>query len=269
MAKADIWMPLYIGDYLADTMHLTTEQHGAYLLLIMSYWRNGGPLPNNDQQLSAICRLGPNAWSNAQAMLKHFFDSESLPGYWVHSRIEKEMLEAEKNKHKRVVKAQKAAEARWRKDAPSNAPSNAPSIPQAMLEECPSPSPSPYKDQDQKHLSQIDEVKPGKPERIKTLKASDLIAMGVHEQHAKDWLAIRKQKRTPLTETAMAATKREADKAGMTIPDVIRVAAENGWSGFKAEWLKGDKAAISKHHGFQERDYFEGLTLREDGTYGL
>ena len=29
------------------------------------------------------------------------------------------------------------------------------------------------------------------------------------------------------------------------------------------------KPAQGRHHGFDERDYFDGLTLREDGTYGL
>ena len=38
------YMPIFWGDYLADTLDLTLEEHGAYCLLIAYYWQSGGPL---------------------------------------------------------------------------------------------------------------------------------------------------------------------------------------------------------------------------------
>lgn len=110
-AKVGIWMPLYIGDYLADTMHLTTEQHGAYLLLIMAYWKNGGPLPSSDQQLAAICRLSQDSWVSYKSVICGFF--EDRDGLLVHERIEDEIAGANKNKSKRSMSGSKGAQAKW------------------------------------------------------------------------------------------------------------------------------------------------------------
>lgn len=69
------------------------------------------------------------------------------------------------------------------------------------------------------------------------VSVSDLVAEGVEQQCAEDWLAARKAKTLPLTVTAWEQTKAEAAKAGLTICAAIRTAAGNGWAGFKASWL--------------------------------
>lgn len=103
---------------------------------------------------------------------------------------------------------------------------------------------------------------------------AELASLGVDKKHAGDWLTIRKQKRSPLTDTALEGVKREAVEAGVTLPEAIRIAAENGWQGFKASWLQSKTGSpglttSGRHHGFSDNDYFEGLNQREDGTYGL
>lgn len=61
MSAAD-GMMLWTGDYLADTQHLTTTQHGAYLLLMMALWRNGGYLPLDEMRLAKIVKMPVNRW---------------------------------------------------------------------------------------------------------------------------------------------------------------------------------------------------------------
>jgi uncharacterized protein YdaU (DUF1376 family) len=79
------WMPLYVGDYLGDTGHLTTTQHGAYLLLMMHYWRKG-ELPDDDTQLAKITRLPLKLWQDYRPILQGFFYDG-----WKHKRIDKEL----------------------------------------------------------------------------------------------------------------------------------------------------------------------------------
>jgi uncharacterized protein YdaU (DUF1376 family) len=165
-------MPLYIGDYLADTAHLSTEESGAYLYLLMHEWKTG-PLPADDDSLRRITRLDRDAWSNAQAVLKQFFTRQD-DGTWIQKRLEAERAKSDEKKRVSSEKARKAANAKWNKDAPSienycleDAPSNA----QAMLETCPSPSPS----QSPLPKQQKQKQKPPKDKPSGTIK-SDLIA---------------------------------------------------------------------------------------------
>lgn len=136
------WMPFYVGDYLGDTQRLTTEQHGAYLLLILDYWRNG-PAPDDDAVLQQICKLAPASWKRHRAALARLFQVEA--GEWRHKRIDRELKAAAKNAERRSAKASAAANARWGKGeaSPKHDNGDAPSMPQAMLGECPPPSSSP------------------------------------------------------------------------------------------------------------------------------
>jgi uncharacterized protein YdaU (DUF1376 family) len=86
--KHDTWMPLFVGDYIADTGHLTTEQHGAYLLLLMHQWRTG-PLPMDARQLARIARMSTSMWTRRCASVVLPFFTET-PGGLVQKRLAEE-----------------------------------------------------------------------------------------------------------------------------------------------------------------------------------
>jgi uncharacterized protein YdaU (DUF1376 family) len=112
VGKADIWMPVYIGDYLADTMHLSTEQHGAYLLLLFHLWRRG-ILHDDDVALAKITGLNKSAWSNARLVLAEFFSIQD--GLWRHGRVERERIRVAAKQQSRAKSAKLASSIRWNK----------------------------------------------------------------------------------------------------------------------------------------------------------
>jgi len=99
-----------------------------------------------------------------------------------------------------------------------------------------------------------------------SLSKSDLMARGVDEQVAIDFLELRKRKKAPLTNTAFQGLQREAEKAGVSISEALATCAARGWTGLNAEWLtKQAPAQPSRHSGFSQRDYQAGV--RDDGKF--
>ncbi|RJO72831.1 MAG: DUF1376 domain-containing protein [Myxococcales bacterium] len=145
MKKPDIWMPLYIGDYLADTIGLSHAQHGAYLLAIMAYWRKGGPLSEAEAQ--AI--MGSEA-----ASLARFFNITD--DGWSHSRIDSELASAETRREKKSQAGRKGNAVRYNcdsTDTSTGSQCDSTAIANPRSSPSPSPSPSPSQSEPQSVLA--------------------------------------------------------------------------------------------------------------------
>lgn len=86
------WFPFNIKDFLANTKRLNTEAKGAYLLLMLDYYEQGQPPPDDDAVLATIAELPLEAWQRHRKVLAPLFRIEE--GFWRHDRIERERLEA-------------------------------------------------------------------------------------------------------------------------------------------------------------------------------
>lgn len=71
-------MPLWTDAYLGDTRHLSTIQHGAYLLLLMIAWRSRDcDLPDDDRLLARYTGLTVAQWRRMRPDILAFFDAEN------------------------------------------------------------------------------------------------------------------------------------------------------------------------------------------------
>ena len=83
------FMQLYVSDFVGDTLQLSTEQIGAYMLMLMAMWNAGGTLPDDEVKLSRVVRMSVKKWRAISADLLTFF--ERAGGEISHKRLTKEL----------------------------------------------------------------------------------------------------------------------------------------------------------------------------------
>jgi uncharacterized protein YdaU (DUF1376 family) len=84
-------LQLWTDAYLGDTTHLTTIEHGAYLLLLMAAWRTGDcSLPDDDKMLARFCRLSMKQWARIKPIMLTFWQVEN--GRWRQRRLTDEWV---------------------------------------------------------------------------------------------------------------------------------------------------------------------------------
>lgn len=83
-----------------------------------------------------------------------------------------------------------------------------------------------------------------------------LINLGVDTDIADEFMLIRKKKKAINTKHAFEMMLAEANKAGITLAEAVKICVDNQWKGFKAEYLQGLRERNSRGGG-------RGHTLEE------
>lgn len=79
-------LQLWTDAYLGDTAHLTTIEHGAYLLLLMTAWRTSDcSLPDDDKMLARYCRMTAAQWARIKPLMLTFWQVQN--GRWRQRRL--------------------------------------------------------------------------------------------------------------------------------------------------------------------------------------
>ncbi|WP_017993917.1 YdaU family protein [Rhizobium leguminosarum] len=108
------FMQLYVSDFIGDTLSLSTEQIGAYMLLLMAMWNAGGRLPADEAKLARVARMSVKRWKGISDDLMSFFE---VDGEFVrHNRLTKELQKSESKSQSRAAAGAEGGRAKALKD---------------------------------------------------------------------------------------------------------------------------------------------------------
>jgi uncharacterized protein YdaU (DUF1376 family) len=254
-----------IGDYAQATMHLSLVEDAIYSRLLRRYYAEEAPIVDDVQQ---VCRwVGARSEEEREAVnlvLREFFTLED--GYWHNKRADAEIAAYQA----KSAKASDSAAKRWGGDAkakPEECERNANAMP-THSEGNANQEPITNKQETDKEHPPTPR-KRGKPKSdVPALSADDLIRLGVPENVAKEYLAVRARKRADLTELALAGIRREADSIGWTLTDALRTCVERSWQSFNAAWIENQTRAAPVRQTNSQRIADWNAELRDVLTEG-
>jgi len=176
-AGLTIWTDAYIG----DTQHLTLQEHGAYLKLLMIAWRSPGCcLPDDDKRLATMLGVTVKVWRSIKPEVMAFW--ELRDGQYFQGRLTRERKKVEARSEKGVA----AAEKRWKANAlKTNNQGDGLAETEHMPQQC-TPYPSPYpedkvlpsvvpaREREAEQIEMEEIEKPEPPPKKKTRRACQL-----------------------------------------------------------------------------------------------
>lgn len=115
-------------------------------------------------------------------------------------------------------------------------------------------------EQNRTDTEQIEQKKTTPASRVPSVSVQALTELGVEEQTAQEFLAVRKRKRSPLTELALAGISREAASIGWSLEAALKKCVERGWQGFDASWVQNQSraspaASLNKQEALEQRNF--------------
>lgn len=104
-------LPLWTDAYIADTQHLTNEEHGVYLRLLMFAWRTPDcSLPDDDRRLALMVGVTPKKWASLKTAVMVFWSLED--GRWMQKRLTAEREFVERNRKQKSAAGVASSEAK-------------------------------------------------------------------------------------------------------------------------------------------------------------
>jgi uncharacterized protein YdaU (DUF1376 family) len=221
----------HIGDYAEATAHLSFVEDAAYSRCMRKYYATERPLPVDLKEVQRL--VGARSREERQAVetvLKEFFTLEA--DGWHQKRCDADIDRF----HDKQGKARASANARW---ADRNANAMRTHSDGNATDACERNANASETHNGRNALQTPDtrHQTPIPPSEV-TRSRAPARPPDVSEQVWKDWLALRKGKRAPVTETVLTEARKESEKADMTFDAFLRVWCARGSQGLQADWIK-------------------------------